>query len=83
MGLSSDEILAEIARMFEPFRKDDRPITLETDMARDLNLDSLTVMDLMMELEEKYDISIPLNLVPEIRSVADLAATIQRIKEGV
>jgi acyl carrier protein len=82
MGLSSDEILAEIVRMFEPFRKDDRPITLETDMARDLNLDSLTVMDLMMELEEKYDISIPLNLVPEIRSVADLAATIQRIKEG-
>ena len=82
MGLSSEEILAEIARMFEPFRKDDSPITLETDMARDLNLDSLTVMDLMMELEEKYDISIPLNLVPEIRSVADLAATIQRIKEG-
>ena len=82
MGLSSDEILAEIARMFEPFRKDDRPIMFETDMARDLNLDSLTVMDLMMELEEKYDISIPLNLVPEIRSVADLAATIQRIKEG-
>ena len=81
MGLSREEILAEIARMFEPFRKDDRPITLETDMARDLNLDSLTVMDLMMELEEKYDISIPLNLVPEIRSVADLAATIQRIKE--
>ena len=81
MGLSREEILAEIARMFEPFRKDDRPITLETDMARDLNQDSLTVMDLMMELEEKYDISIPLNLVPEIRSVADLAATIQRIKE--
>ena len=81
MGLSREEVLAEIARMFEPFRKDDRPITLETDMARDLNLDSLTVMDLMMELEEKYDISIPLNLVPEIRSVADLAATIQRIKE--
>ena len=83
MGLSREEILVEIARMFEPFRKDDRPITLETDMARDLNLDSLTVMDLMMELEEKYDISIPLNLVPEIRTVADLAATIQRIKEGV
>ena len=82
MGLSREEILAEIAQKFEPFRKDDRPITLETDMARDLNLDSLTVMDLMMELEEKYDISIPLNLVPEIRSVADLAATIQRIKEG-
>ena len=83
MGLSREEILAEITRMFEPFRKYQRPITLETDMSRDLNLDSLTVMDLMMELEEKYDISIPLNLVPEIRSVADLAATIQRIKEGV
>ena len=82
MGLSRDEVLTEISRMLGPFRKDQRPITLETDMSRDLNLDSLKVMDLMMELEEKYDISIPLNLVPEIRTVADLAATIQRIKEG-
>ncbi len=83
MGLSQDEVLAEIARMLEPYRKDQRPITLETDISRDLNIDSVTVLDLMMGLEEKYDVSIPLNLVPEIRTVADLAATIQRIKEGV
>ena len=27
-------------------------------------MDSLTVMDMMMELEEKFDVSIPLSVVP-------------------
>ncbi|MFO1057058.1 MAG: acyl carrier protein [Dongiaceae bacterium] len=83
MGLSQDEVLAEIARMLEPYRKEQLPITPETDISRDLNIDSVTVLDLMMELEDKYDVSIPQNLVLEIRTVADLIATIQRVKEGV
>jgi acyl carrier protein len=43
-----------------------------------LKLDSLAVMDLMMELEEKFDVTIPLNLVAEIRTVGDLAEAIRR-----
>jgi len=39
-------------------------------------------MDLMMELEEKFDVSIPLNLLPEVRTVGDLTATIRKLKEG-
>ena len=38
-------------------------------------------MDFIMDLEEKFDISIPLNLVPEIQSVGDLVTTIARIRE--
>jgi acyl carrier protein len=39
-------------------------------------------LDLLMELEEKFDVSIPLNLVPEIRTVGELADTVRRLKEG-
>jgi len=81
MEISQADIVREIATLLKPFRKDATPITGETDIARDLNLDSLSMMDFIMELEEKFDVSIPLNLVPEIQTVADLAGTIHRIKK--
>jgi acyl carrier protein len=39
-------------------------------------MDSLQVMDLMMEVEDRFDVSIPLNMVPEIATVGQLAQTI-------
>lgn len=69
----------EIVKALETFRKDDRPIELHTDIALDLNLDSLAVMDLLMQIEERFDISIPLNLIPEIRTVADLTRVIDQL----
>ena len=77
-----EQLIGQVIELLEPFRKSGGPIAGETDIARDLNLDSLAVMDLMMKLEERFDISIPLNLVPEINTVADLAATVARIKRG-
>lgn len=78
---AGDEVFDEIARLLEPFRKTPAPISAATDISRDLNLDSLAVMDFIMDLEERFDISIPLNLVPEIQTVGDLAGTIARIRE--
>ncbi|MFZ5790341.1 MAG: acyl carrier protein [Pseudomonadota bacterium] len=81
MGLMEREDVAvfeQVVALLEPFRKADSTITRETDIAQDLRLDSLAVMDLMMELEEKFDVTIPLNLVAEIRTVGDLAEAIRR-----
>jgi acyl carrier protein len=79
---SDDVFYRTIVTALEPFRKGSTEITPETDISQDLNLDSLAVMDLMMELEEKFDVSIPLNLLPEVRTVGDLAATVRKLKEG-
>lgn len=72
--------LRETIEILKPFRKDGGPVTAETDLIKDLNLDSLAVMDLMMALEERFDVSIPLNVVPELHTVADLADQIYQIK---
>ncbi len=81
-GLSLDSVIAAIAAALEPFKKSAGEITAATDIARDLNMDSLAVMDLLMDLEDRFDVSIPLNLVPEINSVGELAATIVAAKKG-
>jgi len=72
----------EIARLLERFRAGNSAITSETVIAEDLTMDSLQVMDLMMELEDRFDVSIPLNLVPEIATVGQLADTIFASKSG-
>ena len=43
-----------------------RPIepTLASDLVTDLGLDSLQVLEVVAELEDRFDISIPLNDVP-------------------
>jgi acyl carrier protein len=77
-----DEIFSAVTTALEPYRKEGTRIAASTDISQDLNLDSVAVLDLLMELEEKFDVSIPLNLVPEIRTVGELADTVRRLKEG-
>jgi acyl carrier protein len=79
---TEDSILAEIINALLPFKKSDTAITADTEIARDLNLDSLAVMDLLMVLEDKFDVSIPLNMVPEIATVGQLAKAIRDSKAG-
>lgn len=81
-GLTVDQVVAEIAVALQPFKKGDVEITAATDIAQDLNMDSLAVMDLLMELEDKFDVSIPLNMVPEIATVGQLAQTVIASKKG-
>lgn len=58
-----------------------RPIepTLESDLVTDLGFDSLQVLELIAELEDRFDISIPLNDVPASRQVADVVAQVARL----
>jgi acyl carrier protein len=48
-------------------------VTPQTNIVRDLNLDSIAVMDFIMELELKFDTVIPLEAVAGIETVEDLA----------
>ena len=46
---------------------------------KDLELDSVKVMELMMNLEDHFDISIPLNVLPEVNDIQDLVNEIDKI----
>jgi acyl carrier protein len=58
-----------------------RPIepTLASDLIVDLGLDSLQVLEVIAELEDRFDISIPLNDVPATRTVAQVVDEVTRI----
>jgi acyl carrier protein len=55
-----------------------RPIepTLANDLVADLGFDSLQVLEVIAELEDRFDISIPLNDVPTTRTVGQVVAQV-------
>jgi acyl carrier protein len=58
-----------------------RPIdpVLANDLVTDLGFDSLQVLEVIAELEDRFDISIPLNDVPVTRSVAQVVAQVAEL----
>jgi acyl carrier protein len=77
--LARSEVMAEICHHLAPFQTGEKPITGQTVIAKDLAIDSLAIMDMVMELEDRFDISIPMNVVAEIHTVDELADTILKL----
>jgi acyl carrier protein len=61
-----------------------RPIepSLASDLVADLGFDSLQVLEVVAELEDRFDISIPIDDVPATRSVAQVVAQVARLVEA-
>ena len=70
------DVIREICRQLAPYQAGEKPIVGATVIAKDLTIDSLAIMDMVMELEDRFDVSIPMNVVAEIHTVDQLADTI-------
>ncbi len=57
----------------------EREIHLESSVVEDTGLDSVSVMDFVMELEDEFDISVPLDEIAEVRTVTDLAGVVRKL----
>ncbi|MEM1082074.1 MAG: acyl carrier protein [Pseudomonadota bacterium] len=49
-------------------------IDYDASLTGDIGLDSVQVMDLMMEIEDRLDVSIPIELLAETHTLNELAA---------
>jgi acyl carrier protein len=72
------EILAEICTELSPLAKG-AVVGADTDLLSDLALDSLQVMNLLLKIEDRFDISIPVNILPDVKTVRDLAMQIDTL----
>lgn len=61
-----------------------RPIepTLASDLIVDLGFDSVRVLEVIAELEDRFDVSIPLNDLPLTRTVAQVVALVAALVDG-
>ena len=76
-----DELLPQVIEMVQPRAAPGRAVREETDLVSDLEFDSLKVMSLIERVEDRFDISIPLNVLPDIRTVRDFTVQLQKLLE--
>ncbi len=55
----------------------------DEDLAQAADLDSAEVMDLIMEIEDRLDLSIPVETTAQARSINELCAGIVRLKRSL
>ncbi len=57
-------------------------VTPQTLIVGGLGLDSVAILDFIMDLEDRFDISIPLDRVAEVQTVAELSHAIEALKRA-
>jgi acyl carrier protein len=78
MDVADDLVLRKVCQKLQQFNVGNLDLTRETDITGDLEIDSVAVLDLIMEVEDEYGISFPMNLLSEIRTVGDLVRAIHK-----
>ncbi|MDN5936414.1 MAG: phosphopantetheine-binding protein [Nitrosospira sp.] len=60
----------------------DAEITPQTDLIDELAIDSVKLLNLIMEVEDEFDISVPINALADGQTVHELASLIHQIKSA-
>ena len=52
-----------------------------TELVADIGMSSLEVMEFIEQIEDEFDISIPLNILPSISTIGQLAASLPGLQD--
>jgi len=76
-----NDFLERIFEILKPFAKQGVILNKDSELVTELGLTSLQVMELIEQIEDHFDMSIPLNILPDIRSVHDLASQLEKLSQ--
>lgn len=75
-----EEIFNRVSTQIEPFNKKKVALSDATSFAKDLEWDSLTVMDFVAAIEDEFDIIITMNMQAEIETVGQLVDAVAKLE---
>ena len=76
MSIDYDKVLATSVSIVSRLVQADTELSADTELQEGVGMTSLQVMDMVLEIEEEFDISFPLNRLPDIQTIKDLAQEI-------
>ncbi|MEE8207425.1 MAG: acyl carrier protein [Nitrosomonadaceae bacterium] len=82
MAHDYNNILQKLCHHLEHFTSSGVEIVPETDLIDQLAIDSVKLLNLIMEIEDEFDISVPINVLADVRTVRDLADLIHKIRSA-
>ena len=80
--MTREEIYSTLCKLLQPFNPNQIALSPATEISADLSIDSVSVMDFVMEVEDHFEIDIPLNVLSETRTMNDLVTVVEgRLKQ--
>ena len=76
---SKEAILDQLYVLIRPYAREPIELCAETGLINEVGLDSVKIMELMTQIEDHFDISVPLNILPSVNSLGDLAEQLQQL----
>ena len=76
---ASQDVRAVVLEVIQTFNKTGVTLGDGTRFTEDLNFDSLLVMEFIAALEDRLDISVPLNVLPDVETVGQLVVATEQI----
>ncbi len=81
--MTNEELFNSIKRMIvDQLGVDEDTITEDSSFVDDLNADSLDMVELVMAMEQEFDVEIPDDVAEKVVTVKDAVEYIQNLTEG-
>lgn len=77
-----NEIMQLLCDSLASVTNSDTQITPETNLISQLSIDSIKLLNLIMEIEDTFDVSIPINALTDIHTVRELVDLVHKIKSS-
>ena len=82
MASDYSDILQKLCHHIKQFTGPDVEILPQTDLINQLSIDSVKLLNLIMEIEDEFDISVPINALADVQTVQELANLIYQIESA-
>ena len=76
---SKEEILDQLIELIRPYAEEPMVLSDQTRIIDDVGLDSMKVMELVMQIEDCFDVSVPLNILPDVNTIGEFAKHLETL----
>ena len=79
MNDTANQIEKQLEQLLAKHLENPSDLDSETHLARDLGLESVQVMEYVVDIEDHYDISIDLKSLSDVHTMGDMTTVVARI----
>jgi len=76
-----DHIYRQLCLILQKIGKTNNPIGPDVNLIEHLELDSMKVLDVVMEIEDELNVSVPLNALVDVNTVSELARLVYELEK--
>jgi len=77
-----DPVFQKVCELLTPFNRHGILLRRDTNILNDVEVDSVAIFDLVMEVEDAYEVTFPMETISDMKTIGDLVDTIHAVRRA-